>query len=381
MDVKFSAIITPDCLAFVTPDGISHSYQESMSEDVFEQACDYIRAIQRCQSDETPDDEYMMELIEELLTLLSPIKIINKHGEGRVVVENGQVLFNGEPVHNAITENIIWGLSKGFDVKPYMAFLEMLQENPSKRAVDELFGFIQRYKLVLTDDGYILAYKKVRPNFLDIHSGTIDNSVGKVVQVKRNTVDDNFGVLCSEGLHCCSFEYLLHYSSCHDNRVLLLKIHPRDVVSIPEQEAAKMRVCEYEVLREVPYNFGLHSEHLTQDHLAETPVWSNDALFGTTSDIEEGDFVRYVGLETQYGLLDKTVEYKVSHIQDWGGTAYISVDEFPDNTIFVLNEFELVEKGYSLEREFDDDEDLYDEREFDDEDLYDDSEGDDGEER
>ena len=127
-------------------------------------------------------------------------------------------------------------------------------------------------------------------------------------------------------------------------------------MSIPTDDAAKMRVCEYEVLREVPYNFGTGSEHLTEDHLAKTPVWTSDSLFGNHTDIEVGDLVRYIGWENQYNLLDKDAVYRVAHIQEWGGLAYISVDEFPANTIFVLNEFELVEKGYS----HDDDEDLVD---------------------
>src|ERR1035437_9643726 len=229
MYIKFSAVITPDSLSFVAPDGVSYSYQQSMSDDVFRKACGYIRDIQKLNEPDPlwPLDRQWEEqsvLIDKLIGLLTP------------------------------TENILWGISEGFNVKPYMRFMEKLQENPSKRAVNELFGFIQRYKLVIDEDGDILAYKKVQENWFDLHTGTINNFIGLVVKIPRNMVDDDFGLLCSEGLHCCAFDYLQSYSSAHNNRVILIKIHPKDVVSIPTDDAAKMRICEYLVLREIPYN-------------------------------------------------------------------------------------------------------------------------------
>ena len=45
--MKFSSVITPDSLCFVARDGITYSYQESMSETVFKKACDLIRTIQK----------------------------------------------------------------------------------------------------------------------------------------------------------------------------------------------------------------------------------------------------------------------------------------------------------------------------------------------
>src|ERR1019366_1999311 len=351
MYTKFSAVITPDSLSFVAPDGVSYSYQQSMSEDVFRKACGYIRDIQKLNEPDPlwPLDRQWEEqsvLIDQLIGLLTPTKIIQKHGEGRVEVHNGGVYFDGKLIHNAITENILWGISEGFNVKPYMRFMEKLQENPSKRAVNELFGFIQRYKLVIDEDGDMLAYKKIQENWFDLHTGTIGNFVGTVVKIPRNMVDDDFGLLCSEGLHCCAFDYLQAYSSAHNNRVILIKIHPKDVVSIPTDDAAKMRICEYLILREIPYNHGNNDEHVTVDHLAQKPVWTNDDIHHH-SGVEVGDVVKYTGLTTKdgatcrYNLLNVDQEYVVSKVQDWGGMTYISVEDFPDNTIFLLSEFEV----------------------------------------
>jgi len=129
-------------------------------------------------------------------------------------------------------------------------FMNNLMQNPSKRAVDELYGFLEKNSLPITPEGCFLAYKKVREDFKDVHSGTMDNSVGRVVSMERNMVDDNRDNTCSTGLHFCSHSYLGSFSGA---RTVIVKIDPRDVVSIPsDYNNAKGRACRYEVIGEVP---------------------------------------------------------------------------------------------------------------------------------
>lgn len=121
--------------------------------------------------------------------------------------------------------------------------------NPSKRAVTELYGFLEKNSLPITPDGHFLAYKKVRDSFLDVHSGKFDNSVGKVVEMERNKVDDDKNNTCSTGLHFCGMSYL---NSFGGERTVIVKINPRDVVSIPtDYNEAKGRACRYEVIGEL----------------------------------------------------------------------------------------------------------------------------------
>jgi hypothetical protein len=56
--------------------------------------------------------------------------------------------------------------------------------------VTELYGFLEKGNLPITNDGHFLAYKKVRKDYKDCHSGTMDNSIGQVVEMERNQVDD-----------------------------------------------------------------------------------------------------------------------------------------------------------------------------------------------
>lgn len=184
--------------------------------------------------------------------IIEPVKVVLNYGKGNVSVQGESLFWKGKPMHNALSNRMIAMLQDGFPVEPLVAFMENLMTNPSKRAVDELYGFLEKNSLPITPDGCFLAYKKVRHDFLDIHSGTMDNSVGKIVEMERNEVDDNKDQTCSTGLHFCSQSYLPHFGNGTDSRVVILKINPADVVSIPsDYNNAKGRACRYEVVGEI----------------------------------------------------------------------------------------------------------------------------------
>lgn len=184
--------------------------------------------------------------------LVDPVKTIVKFSNGRITVDGDVLYWDNEPFHNALSTRIISMLSEGFPVDPMVAFMENLMANPSKRSVDQLYTFLERNSLPITPDGHFLAFKRVRGGtYLDIHSGTIDNSVGQTVEMTRNLVDDNPDSHCSVGLHFCSESYLDHFGSRNDP-IMILKINPADVVSIPtDYDGAKGRCCRYTVVAEL----------------------------------------------------------------------------------------------------------------------------------
>jgi hypothetical protein len=186
--------------------------------------------------------------------IIEPVKVVLNYGQGNVSVQGEKLFWKGKEMHNALTNRMITMLQDGFPIEPLVNFMENLMTNPSKRAVTELYGFLEKNSLPITPDGHFLAYKKVRQNYFDCHTGTMDNSVGKVVEMERNEVDDNKDQTCSTGLHFCSQEYLPHFGG-GDSRVVIVKINPRDVVSIPsDYNNAKGRACRYEVIGEVGAN-------------------------------------------------------------------------------------------------------------------------------
>jgi hypothetical protein len=188
--------------------------------------------------------------------VVDPKKQILDYGRGHVAVQGSKVFYKDREMVGVLTSRLIEMYQEGFPVEPLILFMENLMQNPSKRAVEELYGFMEKGNLPLTPDGYFLAYKKVRADFLDIHSGTMDNSPGKTVEMERNDVDDNMNNTCSTGLHFCSKEYLSHFGGS-DSRIVILKINPADVVSIPaDYNATKGRACRYEVIGEL----GVHPD-------------------------------------------------------------------------------------------------------------------------
>ena len=183
--------------------------------------------------------------------LIEPKKVVINYGKGNVEVQGEKLFWKGNELHNSLATRMNSMLQEGFPVEPLVLFMENLMSNPSKRAVTELYGFLEKNSLPITSDGYFLAYKKVGSNFKDIHSGTMDNSVGQVVEMERNMVDDDQNRTCSTGLHFCSQSYLAHFGDS-TSRTVILKINPRDVVSIPnDYNNAKGRACRYEVIGEL----------------------------------------------------------------------------------------------------------------------------------
>ena len=181
--------------------------------------------------------------------VIEPKKVVLNYGQGNVSVQGEQLYWRGAPFHGSLASRMIQMLQEGFTIEPMVRFMENLMQNPSKRAVDELYGFLEKNNLPITPDGHFLAYKKVRADYKDVHSGTMDNSVGKIVEMERNQVDDDRNRTCSTGLHFCSESYLKSFSG---ERTVIVKINPRDVVSIPsDYNEAKGRACRYEVIGEL----------------------------------------------------------------------------------------------------------------------------------
>jgi len=189
---------------------------------------------------------------ETVQNVIEPKKVVLDFGQGRVSVKGETLYWDGEVFNGTLATRMINMLQEGFTIEPLIKFMENLLENPSKRSVDELYTFLEKNNLPITPDGHFLAYKKVRGDYKDCYSGTMDNSPGQTLTMARNKVDDNQNNTCSYGLHFCSQEYLKHFGG---ERVVIVKINPRDVVSIPnDYNHTKGRTCRYEVVGEVGVN-------------------------------------------------------------------------------------------------------------------------------
>ena len=196
-----------------------------------------------------------------------------------VEVKNGLLYVDGDVVDSVVSDRLIQMLSNEVDVLPVLKFVYRLRLNPSSRAVNELYTFLEHKCLPFTESGTFLAYKAVRPNYHDKHSGRFDNSVGNVLEMPRNKVDDNKEIGCSYGFHAGTLEYASGFAGV-DDKIVLVEIDPADVVSIPTDcEFQKLRTCRYKVVEEFerPLTEPLYESRFTTENDDEVDeYWDND---------------------------------------------------------------------------------------------------------
>jgi hypothetical protein len=165
--------------------------------------------------------------------------------------------------------NRIFGLMADYaSVEPLEKFFMNLLENPSARAVQELYGFLEVSKLPITEDGYFIAYKAVNSEYKDYHTRKMDNSVGAMPTMPRNLVDEDKGRTCSHGLHFAAYEYARSFMS-RDGKLMAVRINPKDVVAIPsDYNNQKGRASTYVIVEEI--------EEIDDDKLTDTPLYKGD---------------------------------------------------------------------------------------------------------
>lgn len=222
---------------------------------------------------------------DEMIALLSPVHAIAHATTGtRITVRDGQVYYGNEVIHNALAVRILDIIGEGLNVDPWIKFAENVYANPLPWARNELYDFLSKSDLPITPDGCFIAYKIVRDDYTDVYSGTIDNSIGRIVSMPRERVDTDRYNHCSTGLHFCSKGYLPYFGTgTSGRRVLLLKINPADVVSIPtDYNYAKGRTWRYEVVGEIDYDEALEcnwspiSSSYTPPDSDQTHRWGYD---------------------------------------------------------------------------------------------------------
>ena len=167
-----------------------------------------------------------------------------------IEVKDGNLYVFGDPVHSTLANRVLSFLEHGLDCVHLFKFILKLNLNPSKRAVDELYTFLEHRALPITDNGNFLAYKAVRADYTDKHTGKFLNTVDAVLEMPRNKVDDDKNVGCSYGFHAGTVEYAKDFLG-GQGHLMIVEINPADVVSIPTDcQFQKLRTCKYKVVGE-----------------------------------------------------------------------------------------------------------------------------------
>jgi hypothetical protein len=190
--------------------------------------------------------------ILDLIDLASIVKEKLDSVESSFVLIGNVISYNSYSLNDMMSRRVIDMMDNKMNLKPLERFIDKLLNNPSYRAVNSLYEFLEFGGIPITPVGKFLVYKKVSNEYKDIHSGLFDNSIGTTVNMNRFEVDEDPDNTCSYGLHVCSFDYLKNFGYRANDRVIICEVDPSDVVAIPKDyNNTKMRVCRYKVIGEV----------------------------------------------------------------------------------------------------------------------------------
>lgn len=190
------------------------------------------------------------ELLEKYLDIKSKIE---KFSLNLFTVDTikGQMFLKGDetPMPELMVEKLLELEQEGVDFMPLIRFWKKLKQNPSDASINQLYGFMVHNGIGLTEAGDIVVEKGVDAKggkLVDKRTGTMDNSIGEVVEMSRDKVDANPEQTCSFGLHVGAPEHVRsHYSGI----IVKCAVNPIDVVAVPnDYNNTKMRVCKYTVL-------------------------------------------------------------------------------------------------------------------------------------
>lgn len=216
--------------------------------------------------------------------LITPAKAINTWSKGDFKVVNGAIQYKGEQIPGNLDRRILQMVSEGSDPAVLTNFWTKLQQNPSRRSVEQLFTFLVHEGIPLTPEGDILAYKSVQSDFRDWHSGQHTNVVGTVNEMPRNRISDDPNEACHYGFHVGALRYAQEFHAGDSQKLVICKVNPADVVCVPyDCEAQKVRVCRYEVV-------GLFGAQLPSTVFVEDADERSCAVDEDCDELEDDDY-------------------------------------------------------------------------------------------
>ncbi len=193
-----------------------------------------------------PEAERDLSRIESLAELP---KFIADIAVGRAAIRDDQIYFDGQPLGGYMADRFLEMAATGTEMTSFLMFMDNLMDNPHDGVRQDLYKWMETGKLPITPDGCLIGFKKVRADFMDVHTGRFDNSPGSVLSMPRDKCDPSRSNHCSTGFHFCSPGYLSVFGGA---RVVSVKINPRDVTAIPnDYNSQKGRCCQYVVVGEL----------------------------------------------------------------------------------------------------------------------------------
>ena len=230
----------------------------------------------------------------------------------RVTVKSGKVFLDNQPVHNALTEQVIRFLDAGQqDFGPLVNFFEAVQTNPNEHSREQLYTWLDVHDFTILPNGNFVGYKGVRvvgDSYQSIshgkaisngieYTGAIPNPIGAIVEMPRDEVQHDPSQGCHTGLHVGTWDYASGFAQ---GAVLKVEVNPRDVVSVPTDCGhQKLRTCRYTVLEVI-----------------DAPVAGPLDYDYVVDDEDEDDYGFEMSPEAEEAYFDKMARERVESLSD-----------------------------------------------------------------
>ena len=252
-------------------------------------------------------------------------------------------------------EEVIRGLHKilkSFDpnsedhIRAIINFLDRVENNPADIEVGKFLQWAMRNGIVLTEYGSIVGYKSmlrvepgdygkyfdlgIKPNgdsttvhdfvhenhvaelFRPAHQGPgitdgvswnlyIPMYVGSTVEMPRDRVDSSGQVACSVGLHVGNYNYAEWFNNGEEGETVgLVLVAPEDIISVPDYDFDKYRVCRYRII-----HAGIESELESTYYVGETyePVVESPEPIAGFQGADEGNLSKDTAFSRLLGKL------------------------------------------------------------------------------
>lgn len=197
-------------------------------------------------------------------------KSIEEWSKGNFKFEGNKILYKSEEIPEVLSRRIREMATRGESADYLLKFWERLKSNPSWRSVEQLFGFLEHTGIPIGPNGFFRAYKGVKENMTDAHTGKVDNKPGAINEMDRNKVSDDPKEPCHYGYHVGDRSYAASFAAV----TVICEVDPADVVCIPyDQNMRKMRVCKYRVIG------------LSNGDLMEATAYELEPELGTESEV------------------------------------------------------------------------------------------------
>lgn len=243
-------------------------------ESIFKSEPDIVDSMQLGELPQKEDVQKALSAMDEVIKHAQPVshpefnelgvakqnKIVEKDGatpnknpednstHTMVAVVGNKVIPGVEKIKNQFDRASRLGSTEGVEnfLKRISAFIDQ-----RRHSVEDLLKFMERGDLPIADDGSIVIYKILRRkdgHYVDCHTQQVPQKLGSLVCMSPDLVDPNRRNECSNGLHVARRGYI---SQFHGDVCVIAKVHPEDVIAVPEYDANKMRVCGYHILFEL----------------------------------------------------------------------------------------------------------------------------------